>query len=144
MAAADDVDQLIEQYQLALGDFVKGNPETVKKLFSRREDVSLANPLGPPARGWEQVSKTIELAASNFTDGEMVAFEDVTKYVTSELACAVWLERAKVKLGEMEDLAPSTLRVTMVFRPEEGTWKVVHRHADAITAPQPAESVLEE
>jgi hypothetical protein len=32
----------------------------------------------------------------------------------------------------------------MVFRPEEGTWKVVHRHADAITAPQPAESVLEE
>jgi ketosteroid isomerase-like protein len=144
MAAVDDVDQLIEQYQLALGDFVKGNPEPAQKLFSRREDVSLANPLGPPARGWEQVAKTMERTASNFTDGEMVAFENVLKYVTPELACAVWLERAKVKLGGMEDFAPSTLRVTMVFRPEEGTWKVVHRHADAITAPQPAESVLEE
>jgi ketosteroid isomerase-like protein len=144
MAALDDLDQLIEQYHLALGDFVKGNPEPVKKLFSRREDVSLANPLGPPARGWEQVTQTVERAASNFTDGEMVAFENVAKYVTAELACVVWLERAKVKLGGMEDFAPSTLRVTMVFRPEEGTWKVVHRHADSITAPQPAESILEE
>ena len=32
MAAVDDVDQLIEQYQLALGEFVKGNPEPVQKL----------------------------------------------------------------------------------------------------------------
>jgi ketosteroid isomerase-like protein len=144
MAAVDDVDQLIEQYQLALGDFVKGNPEPVKKLFSHREDVNLANPLGPAARGWEQVAQTIERAAANFTDGKMVAFENVAEYVTAELACVVWLERAKVKLGGMEDFAPSTLRVTMVFRPEEDrTWKVVHRHADPITAPQPAESILE-
>jgi ketosteroid isomerase-like protein len=144
MAAVDDVDQLIEQYQLALGEFVKGNPEPVQKMFSHREDVSLANPLGPPAHGWEQVAQTIERAASSFTDGEMVAFETVAKYVTPELAYAVWLERAKVKLGGMEDFAPSVLRVTMIFRPEDGTWKVVHRHADPITTPQPAESVIQE
>lgn len=51
MTAVDDVDQLIEQYQLALGDFVKGNPEPVKKLFSHREDVNLANPLALPREG---------------------------------------------------------------------------------------------
>jgi hypothetical protein len=34
MATVDDVDQLIEQYQLGLEEFVKGNPEAVKKLFS--------------------------------------------------------------------------------------------------------------
>jgi ketosteroid isomerase-like protein len=144
MAAVDDVDQLIEQYQLALGEFFKGNPEPVQKMFSHREDVSLANPLGPPAHGWEQVAQTIERAASSFTDGEMVAFETVAKYVTPELAYAVWLERAKVKLGGMEDFAPSVLRVTMIFRPEDGTWKVVHRHADPITTTQPAESVIQE
>jgi ketosteroid isomerase-like protein len=144
MAAVDDVDQLIEQYQLALGEFFKGNPEPVQKMFSHREDVSLANPLGPPAHGWEQVAQTIERAASSFTDGEMVAFETVAKYVTPELAYAVWLERAKVKLGGMEDFAPSVLRVTMIFRPEDGTWKVVHRHADPITTPQPAESVIQQ
>ena len=51
MAAVDDVDELIEQYHLALGEFVKGNPEPAKQLFSHREDVSLANPLGPPRVG---------------------------------------------------------------------------------------------
>jgi hypothetical protein len=31
----------------------------------------------------------------------------------------------------------------MIFRPEDGEWKVVvHRHADPITALQPAESVI--
>ena len=144
MTAEDDVDRLVEQYRLALGEFVKGNPESVKELFSHGEDVSLANPLGPPARGWEQVAQVIERAASNFRDGEMVAFEFVAKYATPALAYAVWLERANVKLGGMEDFAPSTLRVTMVFRPEDGTWKVVHRHADPIIMAQPAESVLEE
>ena len=55
VAAVDDVDQLIEQYHRAQREFLRGNPETVKNLFSRREDVTLANPLvGPPARGWEQ------------------------------------------------------------------------------------------
>ena len=144
MTAEDDVDRLIEQYHLALGEFVKGNPKPVKELFSHGEDVSLANPLGPPASGWEQVAQLIERAASHFRDGEMVAFEYVAKYVTPELAYAVWLERANVKMGGMEDFAPSTLRVTMVFRPEDVIWKVVHRHADPITTPQPAESVLEE
>jgi hypothetical protein len=31
----------------------------------------------------------------------------------------------------------------MALRPEEGTWKVVHRHADPITSAQPAEPVIQ-
>ena len=144
MTAEEDVDRLIEQYHLALGEFVKGNPESVKELFSHGEDVSLANPLGPPARGWEQVAQVIERAASNFRDGEMVAFENVAKYVTPELAYVVRVERQAAKFGGGEAIAPSVLRVTMIFRPEDGTWKLVHRHADSITTAQPAESVIQE
>jgi ketosteroid isomerase-like protein len=142
MTAVDDVDQLIEQYQQALDEFMKGNPEPVQKLFSHREDVTLANPLGPPAHGWEQVGATIEHAASHFRDGRLVSVEILEKHATPELAYAVWLERAEGKVGGREDIAPSTLRVTMIFRPEDGEWKVVHRHADPITTPQPAESVI--
>src|ERR687898_1338268 len=144
MTAVDEVDQLIDQYQQALDAFMKGNPEPGKELFSHRDDVTLANPLGPPAHGWEQVAQTIERAASNFRDGEDLRCEIVAKYTTPELAYALWLERVKVKVGGMEDFAPSVLRVTMIFRPEEGTWKVVHRHADPITTPQPAESVIQQ
>ena len=143
MSAADDVDQLITQYHQALDEFVKGYPEPVKKLYSHREDVSLANPLGPTARGWEQVAQTIERAASNFRDGEFVSVETVAKYVTPELAYSVWVERVKAKIGGREDIVPSALRVTIIFRAEEGAWKVVHRHADPITTAQPAESVVQ-
>src|SRR5829696_6986934 len=145
MAAVEDLDEVIEQFQLALNEFLKGNPEPAKKLWSHRDDVSLANPLvGPPARGWDELAATMERAASNFRDGEITGFETVAKYVTPELAYIVWIERAKAKVGGREDIAPSALRVTMIFRPEEGTWKVVHPHADPITTPQPAESVLQE
>src|SRR5215210_1918612 len=120
MSAVEDVDQLIEQFQLALDEFVKGYPEPGKKLFSHREDVTLANPLSPPARGWEQIAQTMERAASNFRDGEMVSFETVAKYVTPELAYVVWVERQKAKVGAREDVTPFALRVTMIFRPEDG------------------------
>jgi ketosteroid isomerase-like protein len=144
MSAVEDVDELIEQFHLAQGEVVKGNPEPVKRLFSRREDVTLNNPFSPPVRGWERVAEVTERAVSQFRDGEMVGFENVAKYVTAELAYVVQLERAQAKIGGGEDIVPIVLRATMIFRPEEGTWKVVHRHADPITTPQPAESVIQE
>jgi hypothetical protein len=56
MRAAEDVDELIEQYQLALDEFMKGNPNPVQHLYSHREDASLANPYGPPVRGWDAIA----------------------------------------------------------------------------------------
>ena len=141
---ADALDEAIEQYQLALNEFVKGNPEPVKQSFSHRDDVTLANPLGPPVRGWEQVSATVEGAASQVSDGEITGFETLEKYVTPGLAYVVWIEHSKARVGGRQDIEPFDLRVTMIFRPEEGTWKVVHRHADSITKAQPVESVLQE
>ena len=142
MSAVDDVDQLIEQYYRAQGEFLRGNPETVKNLFSCREDVTLANLYGPPVRGWEEVAKTIEHAASLRSGGTFLGWQIVAKYVSAELAYVVQIERAEAKIGASEDITPYAVRSTMIFRPEEGTWKVVHRHSDPITTPQPAESVL--
>ena len=142
MAAVDDFNQILEQYHLGAGEFVKGNPEPVKKLFSHREDVTLANPQGPAVRGWEQVAQTMERAASARRDGEATSFEIVAKYVTPELAYVVEVERFEAKVGGSEDIVPFALRATMIFRPEDGVWKVVHRHAAPITTAQPAEWLI--
>ena len=45
MTAEDDVDDFIEQFTLAQGELLKGNPEAAKNLCSHRQDVTLANPL---------------------------------------------------------------------------------------------------
>jgi ketosteroid isomerase-like protein len=144
MARVDDLDGVLEQFKRAGNEFVKGNPKPVQELFSHRDDVSLANPFGPPVRGWEQVAAAQERGASVFSDGEIYDFETVAKYVTDELACILWIERTNAKVGGAEDVTPCDLRVTMTLRPEEGTWKVVHRHADPITTPRPAESVIQD
>jgi ketosteroid isomerase-like protein len=144
MAAADDVDELIEQFHLASDEFLKGNPEPVNKLWSHKEDVTLANPFGPPVRGWDEVAKVTEHAASQVRDGQLVSVEIVAKHVSAELAYVVEMERPKAKIGGSEDITPFALRVTMIFRAEDGGWKIVHRHADPITTPQPAGSVIQE
>ena len=144
MVAVDNLDQAIERFDLAQGEFMKGNPKPVQDLFSHREDVTLNNPLSPPAHGWEQVAATVERAASQFRDGEIGDYEIIEKRVTPELAYVVRVERARARVGGREDISPITLRVTMIFRPEEGTWKVVHRHADPITTARPAESVIQQ
>ena len=86
MAAADDIDEVVKQYHLAVREFVNGNPEPYKMVFSHRDDVSVANPFGPVTCGWKQVAVTMERAASLYSDGEFAAFENVVKYVTPELA----------------------------------------------------------
>jgi ketosteroid isomerase-like protein len=138
-----DFDEVVEHYQRALGEFVKGNPEPVMMVFSHREDVTLANPLGPPVHGWEQVAAT-ERAASQVREGKKVGFEIVAKYVTADLAYIVWVERVKARLGGSQDIVPFALRVTTIFRPEDGVWKVVHRHADPITTARPIESLIQQ
>lgn len=141
--AASDFDQVVEQSHLAWGEFVKGNPEPAKKLFSQREDVTLGNPFGPVRHGWQQVAETMERAASLYRDGEVAGFENVAKYATPDLGYIVELERYKAKVGGSGDITPVTLRVTSILRREDDAWKIVHRHADPITSVQPPESVIQ-
>jgi hypothetical protein len=79
MAAVDDVDKVIEQYQLATAEFIKGNPEPYKMVFSHRQYVTLAKPFFPPVRGWDEVAQTLERTASPLRDGEFVGSEPVAK-----------------------------------------------------------------
>ena len=78
-----------------------------------------------------------------YTDGEFTGFDTVVKYVTPELAFIVEVERFKVKIAGREEVAPVALRTTSILRPEDGIWKVMHRHADPITTAQPAESIIQ-
>ena len=139
---ASDFDHFIEQYHDALNEIWKGNPEGYYRLYSRRDDVTLANPFGPPVRGWEQVAQTIAHAATNFREGEVTGFERFATCITPEFAYIVEMERGRTKVGGADGTSPIALRVTSIFRPEDGTWKIVHRHADPITTVRTPESVL--
>src|SRR5215211_2550063 len=65
MAAVDDFDEVLEQYHLALDEIMKGSPDGYKRAYSRRDDVTLANPFGPPltAEEWKVIKRHPEVGA---------------------------------------------------------------------------------
>ena len=144
MDTLDDLARVIEQFDPAQSELLKGNPEPVKECLSHREDVTLNNPFNPPARGWEQVAEVTERAASQFRDGETGDYETIEKQVTPEFAYVVRVERARAKVGGSEDVVPIALRVTMIFRPEDEERKILHRQANTKTNTRAAESMIQE
>jgi ketosteroid isomerase-like protein len=143
MSEADEFDAVIEPYHEALRAIINGDPSGYKAMYSQSEDITLANPFGGVARGRAEVEERLDRAAANFRDGEIVGFETITKSVTSELAYLVEVERPKAKVAGGDELTPNDIRVTTVFRPEAGTWKVVHRHADPAVGARPPEAVFQ-
>jgi ketosteroid isomerase-like protein len=138
-----DFDSAVEAFRQALVPYLKGDPKPAMELFSRREDVTLANPLGPPRRGPSEVAKAAAEAAAQVSDGSIRDFEDVSRYSTPDLGYVVAIERTQARVADTRNIRPIALRTTMIFRREGGTWKVVHRHADPITTPRPFSTVIE-
>jgi ketosteroid isomerase-like protein len=133
----------LEEYHRATHEMTKGNAEVYKPLFSHRDEVILANPFGPPVRGWSNVSATLDRAAQVFRDGEVVGFETLVTVITPELAYTVEIESFRARVAGAAEMSPVAVRVTTVFRRDDGAWKVVLRHADPIIAPRPPGSVFE-
>lgn len=142
MKSSEALDRAIEQAHVALREIVNGNSEGYTRLFSEQEDVSLGNPFGPFVQGRQKVVETVANAATRYRDGEVVGFDLIAKHVTDDLACVVEVERFRAKVGGSADLTTIGIRTTQLFRPEEGAWKLVHRHSDPITTPQASQSII--
>ena len=141
--SGSDFDGAVEGFRQALELYVKGDPEPVMEFVSRRDDVTLANPLGPPRRGPADVDKAIAEGAAQLSDGSVRHIEEVSRYCTPDLGYVVQLERTQARLAGSRDISPIALRVTLIFRREGDTWKVAHRHADPITSLRPISTTIE-
>jgi ketosteroid isomerase-like protein len=141
--ASSEFDQLIQQQHRALDAFARGDSKRLARLWSRSDEVTLGNPFGPFVRGFQQVAETMKRAAALYQDGHATGFEQLAKHVTEDIAYLVEVERFNAKMKGREDFTPVVLRCTSIFRREDGGWRLVHRHADPINTPQPAESVIQ-
>jgi len=137
-----DLNKLRDQYHQSVAAFIQGDPDVQKPLWSRRDDVTLANPLGPPAKGFDAVCQVMDSAALQISEGDGYTFDTIAWVETADLAYEVGIERNRAKLGGAAEKVPISLRVTTVFRREDDGWKIVHRHADPITTPRPTQSVV--
>ena len=109
-----------------------GNAGPRKALWSHEDPVTLFG-AEASARGWEQVEPIFDRLAESFSDGESCTYEVVGADASGDLAYVAAIERSVAgTLGSTPQTF--TLRVTTIFRREQGEWKVVHRHGDPLDA----------
>lgn len=133
--APQTFDAAVEAAREALGSMVKGDSGPSTALWSQRDDVVLANPLGPPIVGFPLVAAESARVASMFVGGEPPEFDEITRWASDDLGYVVTIEHAQVQRAGSDELVPMDLRVTTVFRREDDGWRLCLRHADRVTAP---------
>ena len=84
----------VEAGRDALGSMAKGDPEPSTALWSRRDDVVLANPLGPPIVGYSLVAAETARVASMFVRGESLPADEITRWASDDLGYVVAIEHA--------------------------------------------------
>jgi ketosteroid isomerase-like protein len=131
----DDFRAMLHRIVVALNALLTGDPQPFNSLWSHEDDVSVLGGFGGFEHGWDRVEHDTRSAASRFTDGHLVGIDLVTLGASAngDLAFGVWIERALAQLAGSDAPVPVMVRVTHIFRREEGTWRPLHRHGDRST-----------
>lgn len=101
-----------------------------RRLWSRTEPVTL---LGAwlSGCGWDEVDAVFEGLGTLFRGSLGIDYEVLAAEASGDLGYVVGLEHSSVVVGD-EGPRDYTLRVTTIFRREDGEWKVIHRHGDEV------------
>jgi ketosteroid isomerase-like protein len=140
---ADDLREMLDQTIAGVGQLLNGDAEPYLALWSQTDDVTVMGGFGAYERGWDGVRQNTLLAASRFRGGTLAGVEELAAGKSRDLAYAVWIERGDALVEGRDDPGPLAVRVTHVFRREDGAWRIVHRHGDPITQLREAGSVLQ-
>ncbi len=116
-------------------EILLGDPEPRMKLWTRRDPVTVFGAAGPNRSGWDEVSRIFRWVASRFSDVTEFSYDIEVADVSEGMGYTVGYERFTESI-DGRAVEQHTLRVTHVYRREEGEWKIVHRHADNLPPDQ--------
>ena len=106
-----------------------GDAEPRLALWSHDDPVTLFGAV-MTREGWPQLEPAFQRLAASFRGSQSFEYDVLAAGVSGDLGYVVGIERSVATRG---DAAPVeyALRVTTIFRQEDGVWKVVHRHGDS-------------
>jgi hypothetical protein len=123
----------LDRYARAMDRLYNGDPEPIKALYSHGAETSQCGYWGGVERGWSEVGGRWDWVAAQFVPGDGFHTQEILQTsVTTEMAYAVFVEHAHVRLVDQPDLQQIAIRVTAVFRRDEDGWKAIHRHGDSL------------
>jgi NAD(P)H-dependent FMN reductase/ketosteroid isomerase-like protein len=129
---ADQADfaAFLEQRQAAAAAYVSGDAGPLDRISARSGEASFFPPSGGSVRGAKAVSARYDKDVHLFQPGGHTAIKVLQSGAEGGIGFWTGFQEAQAKLAGNDKPVPMTLRITELFRHEEGGWKLVHRHAD--------------
>lgn len=93
------------------------------------------------ARGWDEIDPVFDRLEMQLSDCTSFDIDVLAAGVSGDLAYIAAIERTSASINGQP--ASYALRVTQIFRCEDGEWKVVHRHADRLEGTDVRRQLLE-
>jgi ketosteroid isomerase-like protein len=108
---------------------VNGDPEPRLAMWSTQDPVTVLGAMKDTI-GSEETREAFRWLGTRFSNLTDYRFELVAAGASGDLAYTLGYEHVSCSMDGVP-VEPFTLRVTHVYRREDGEWKVVHRHADS-------------
>jgi ketosteroid isomerase-like protein len=129
-----DVDELVDLTREAASAYIGGEIRYYFELMNHADDFTLMDPFGGETTRESVASEERIAALKDFFRGGECTLEVLQTYASGNLAILVVVEHQHGEVGGLP-AQDWSLRATLVFRRENATWHLVHRHADPLVDP---------
>lgn len=127
---ADDFKQFLETRKKAALGYVNGDFARLGKIVTKTSPASFFSPMGDVTEGGTAVAARYEKDAGAFGTGSTSELDMLHFGSSGDLGYWVGYQVADVRMKGKADPVAMKIRVTEIFRREDGAWTMIHRHAD--------------
>jgi SnoaL-like domain len=135
----EDFAEFLPRFEQGIERFLNGDATLWKSNASHDVDGTIMGAWGDYEKSWVELEPRYDWAAARFEEsGATVQIQYLSSGVSGDLAYTVAIESSMVRIVGQKEPAAMSLHVTHLFRKEQGGWKLLHRHADALMSKTPA------
>jgi len=130
MTPENDLKEAVEKFYKALNEIFTGSNSLMKEVWSHADDINYMGPMGEMFIGWQDILKVWDEQAALKLGGKIEP-QNINYVFGTDLAAT-----HNYEIGENTNVHGKTekvsIRVTNLFRKEDGVWKMIGHHTDIL------------